>query len=90
MAVTAKAYTFIDTVALLNFVSKEFVIADGFYKDCKTAPKLVIRVASERRIYTTKVCCPPIFTIVGHEFDDLKFRVLPRFKSSDIVLGLPV
>ena len=29
------------------------------------------------------------FTIDGHGFTDLQFRVLSRFKSSDIILGLP-
>ena len=32
--------------------------------------------------------CPSVFTIDGHEFTDLQFRVLPHFKSSDIILGL--
>jgi hypothetical protein len=27
-------------------------MANGFYKDCKTAPKLAIRAASEQRIST--------------------------------------
>ena len=27
--------------------------------------------------------------IDGHEFSDLQFRVLPHFKGSDIILGLP-
>ena len=31
--------------------------------------------------------CPSVFTIDGHEFTDLKFKVLPHFKSSDIILG---
>ncbi len=35
-----KADTLIDTSASLNFVSKDFVMANGFYKECKTAPKL--------------------------------------------------
>jgi len=38
----AKADTRIDTSASRNFVSKECVMANGFYKDCKTAPKLDI------------------------------------------------
>jgi hypothetical protein len=76
-----KANTLIDTSASLNFVSKEFVMANGFYKDCKTAPLLAIRVASEQRISTTKVFCPSVFTIDGHEFADLQFRVLPHFES---------
>ena len=76
-------------LASLNFVGKEFVVANGFYKDCKHAPKLTIRVASEQRISTTKVFCPSVFTIDGHEFNDLRFRVLPHFKRSDIILGLP-
>ena len=55
---SAKADILIDTSASLNFVSKEFVLADGFYKVCKTAPKLTIKVVSEQRISTTKVFCP--------------------------------
>ena len=37
---SAKAYTLIDTKASLSFVRKIFVMTNGFYKDCKTAPKL--------------------------------------------------
>ena len=50
---STKAYTLIETAASLTFVSKEFVMASGFDKDCKTAPTLAIRVASEQRISTT-------------------------------------
>ena len=46
-------------------------------------------MASEKRISTTKVFRPTIFTIDGHEFTDLQFRVLPHFKGSDSILGLP-
>jgi len=63
-------------------------MANGFYKDCKTAPKMAIRVANVHRISTTKVFCTLVFTIDGHELIDLQFRVLPHFKSSDIILGL--
>jgi hypothetical protein len=63
-------------------------MASGLYKDCKTAPKLPISVASEQRISTTKLLCPSICTIDGHAFTDLQFRILPHFKSSDIILGL--
>ena len=34
---SAKADTLIDTTASLNFLSKQFVVANGFYKDCKIA-----------------------------------------------------
>jgi len=64
-------------------------MVNGFYKDCKTAPKMAIRVASEPRISTTKVFYPSVFTIDRHEFTDLQFRVLPHFKSSYNILGLP-
>ena len=50
-----KADTLIDTGASLNFVRKEFVMANGSYKGCKTIPKLSIRVASEQRISTIKM-----------------------------------
>ncbi len=86
---SSKAYTLIDAATSLNFVSKDFVVTNGFYKDCKTVPKISIRVASEQRISTTKPFCPTVFTIDGHDFTDLQFRVLPHFKGSDIILGLP-
>jgi len=75
----AKEDNLIDTSASLNFVSKKFVMANSFYKYCKTAPKLAIRVVSEQRISTTKVFCSSVFTIDGHEITDLQFRVLPHF-----------
>jgi hypothetical protein len=50
---STKIDNLIGTAASLNFVSKEFVMANGFYKYCKTAPKMVVRVASEQRISTT-------------------------------------
>jgi hypothetical protein len=61
----------------------------GFYKECKIVFKQSIRVASKQRISTTKVFCPTVITIDGHEFTDLQLRVLPHFKGSDIILGLP-
>ena len=85
----AKANTLIDIAALHNFVSKEFVIAYGSYKDFQTAPILAIRVASEHRISTTQVFLPSVFTIDGHDFNNLQFRVLSHLKSSDIILGFP-
>ena len=60
-----------------------------FYNDCKIVPKLSIRVASEQRISTSKVFCPAVFTIDGHDIIALQFRVLPHFKGLDIILGLP-
>ncbi len=53
---SSKSHALIDTTTSLNFVSKDFVFANnGFYKDFKNDPKLSIRVASEQRIYMTKV-----------------------------------
>ncbi len=73
---STKANTLIDKTTYLNFFSKEFVFADGFYKDCKKTPKMVVRVTIEQRISTTKVVCASVFTIDGHEFTDLQFRVM--------------
>ena len=50
-------------------------MANGFYKDCKPAPKLAIRVASKQRISTTKVFCPLYFTIYGHEFTNYNLEL---------------
>jgi hypothetical protein len=61
----------------------------------KTALELALRLANEQRISTVKISCrtckifcPTVFTIDGHEFTSLQFRVLPNFKSSDIILRL--
>jgi hypothetical protein len=83
----AKTDTLNATATLLNFVSKEFVMANGFYKDYKTTSKMAITIASEQRVCTTLVFCPLVFTIDGHKFTDLQFRVPPHFKSSNIILG---
>ena len=82
---TARADTLIDTAASLNFLSKKFLNANGFYKYCKAAPKFGFRVANEQRILTDDIFCP----IDGQEFTGLQFRVLPHFKSANIILGLP-
>ena len=78
---SAKVNTLIDTTASLYFVSKEFVMANGFYKDCKTAPKIARRVASEQRISTTKVFRLSVFSIDIHGFTNLQLRVLLHLKS---------
>jgi hypothetical protein len=85
----SKADTLIDKATSLNFVSKDLVVTNGLYTDCNIVYKLSIRVASEQRISTSKLFCPTVFTIDGHDFIDFKFRVLPHFKGSDIILGLP-
>ena len=46
-------------------------------------------MANEQRISTTKVFYPSVFTINGHEFTNLQYRVLPYFKSSDIIMRFP-
>jgi hypothetical protein len=46
-------------------------------------------VATEQRISTSKVFCPSVFTLDGHELTNLQYRVLSHFKSSDIIFRLP-
>ncbi len=84
--ITSKTGTLFDTATSLNFVSKGFLNANGFYKYCKAAPKIVVRFAIMQRIVANKILCPTVFTIDRQEFSGLKFRVLPHFKSSDIIL----
>ena len=69
-----------NTLTTLTLSVKTTFMANGFYGYCETAPKLPVRVASEKRISTTKVSCSTVFTIDGHEFIDLQFRVLLHFK----------
>jgi len=46
-------------------------------------------VTIEQRISTTKLFCPTVFTFDVDEFTYSQCRVLPHFKGSDIILGLP-
>ena len=78
--ITSKADTLIDTAASLHFMSQKFLNANGFYKYCKATPKIVVRVTNEQIIFSDKIFCPIVFTIDGHEFSRLQFRVLPHFK----------
>ena len=39
---SSMAETLIDTIASFNFASKDFAESNGFYKGCKTVPKLSI------------------------------------------------
>ena len=70
---SSKANDLIDTVAFLNCESKEFVISNRLYKDCKIVPRFSIRVASERRISKTKCSRRVVLTTGGHEFTGLYF-----------------
>ncbi len=68
---TSNVDTLIDTASRLNFVIKQFLSSNGFYKYCKAAPKLTVKVANEQRISTDKIFCPTVFTIDGHAFTGL-------------------
>ena len=61
---STKADTLIDIAASLNFVSKEFVMANVVYKDCKTDPNRAIRVASEQCISLRLKCFPLQFSLL--------------------------
>ena len=50
---STKADTLVKTTSSPDFDGKEFVMANSFYKDCKSAHKLAIRVDSEQRNSTT-------------------------------------
>jgi len=41
------ADTLVNTASSLNFVCKEFMMTNGFYKVFKSAPKISIRAASD-------------------------------------------
>jgi hypothetical protein len=75
---SSEADALIDTEASLNFVSKDFVVTNDFHKDCKTVPKLSIRVDSERRISTTKLFCPTVLLLTYNleSYHTLKGQIL--------------
>ena len=85
--VTADAI--IDTAATLNFVSLSYLQLYGLTKQRKTVLKLVVRVANEQRISRDKVYCPSTFTVRSDSFIGIEFRVLPHYKGSEFIIGLP-
>jgi hypothetical protein len=86
---SSKGDTRIGTAASLNFARKKNVMANGFYTNCMSAPKLSIKVASEQRISTTKVLFSSVVIIDEHEFTNLQFKVLLHFTISDNIFRLP-
>ena len=70
-------------------MSKKFLNANGFYKYCKSAPKLGVTSPNKQLISMDKILCPTVFTIDGNEFIGLQFRVLRHAKNTNIIMGLP-
>ena len=85
----ATADAIIDTSATLNFVNLHYLQLYGLTKHCKAVPKVTVRVANEQRISTDKIYCPSLFTVGTESFTGMEFRVLPHFKGSNFILGLP-
>ena len=83
----AQTDALLDLGATLNFCSEEFALRHNLA--LQKAPKLPVRVANGARICTRRMVVPTAFTLGGHTYTDLQFRVLPHLKAADVILGLP-
>jgi hypothetical protein len=79
----------IDSATTLNFVSREFLTRNHLFGGCIRGPKIVVRIANEQRISTTKKFSPTIVSLDQKKFPGRIFTVLPLLKCVDFFFGLP-
>ena len=78
----------IDSATTLNFVSEEFLTRNNLLGKCIRGSKIVVRIANEQRISTSKKKSPTNVSISQKKFTGLKFTFLPHLKCVDIIFGL--
>ncbi len=79
----------IDSATTLNFVSEDFLTRNNLLGKCSRGSKIVVRIAYEKRISTSKTFSPINVSISPKNFTGLKFTVLPHLKCVDFIFGLP-
>jgi hypothetical protein len=83
------ASVLIDSEATLNFVSQDFLTRNILLGIYIRGPKIVVRIANEQRISTSKTFSSTHVSIGKKEFSGLIFTVLPHLKCVDFIFGLP-
>ena len=79
----------IDSTTTLNFASQDFLTLNNLLGKCIRGPKLVVRIATQQRISTTKTFSPNNVSLGQKKFTGLSFTVLPHLKCVDFIFGLP-
>jgi hypothetical protein len=79
----------VDSEATLNFVSQDFLTRNNLLGKCVRGPKIVVHIANEQRISTTKTFFPNNVSLGHNTFFGLSFTVLPHLKCVDFIFGLP-
>ena len=78
----------IDSVATKNFASRDFLTRNNLLGKCIRGPKIVVRIANEQMISTTKTVSPTNVSLGWKKFIGLSFTVLPRLKCVDFIFNL--
>jgi len=79
----------IDSAATLNFVSRDFLKRNNLLGRCIRGQKIVVRIANEQRIFTTKTFSPTNVSICQKKVTGHSLTVLPQLKCVDFIFGLP-
>ena len=78
-----------DSATTLNFASEDFLTRNIFFGKCIRCPKIVVRIANEQRISTSKTFSPTNDSSSQKKFSGLKFTVLPHLTCVNFIFGLP-
>ena len=79
----------IDLAVTFNFVIQDFLTRNNLWFGCVRGPKIVVRIANEQGISTTKTFSPTSVSIDRKKFLVLIFTVLPHLKCVNFIFGLP-
>ena len=79
----------IDSVATKFFVSRDFLTRNNFLGKCIHGPKIVVRIANEQMISTTKTVLPTNVSLGQKKVQWSQLYSFPHLKCVDFIFGLP-
>ena len=79
----------IDSTTTNIFASREFRRRNNLLGKCTRGTQIVVQIANERMISTSKIFSPANVSIGQKLFNGLNFAVLPHLKCVDFIFGLP-
>jgi len=79
----------VDLATTLNFASLGFLTRNDLLGKCTRDPNIVVRIANEQRISTSKTFSPTNVFLGQKKFTGLSFTVLRHLKCVDFIFCLP-
>ena len=79
----------IDSATTSNFASQDFLTRNDLVGKCTRGPKIVVRIANEQRISTSKKISSTNISLGKRKFTGLSVIILPHLKCVDFLFDLP-